>query len=110
MVRHMMASLLALLLVGAIQAADKEVKAKVVKVDVKKKVITVTVEDGAKKDYEVNDDTKFLGPKGGVSDKRMEDDRLVAGAEVTLVIAGNNRTLREVRLPERRAKGKDKDK
>jgi hypothetical protein len=54
----------------------------------------------------VNKDTKFIGPKGGVSDKGIEDDRLVPGAEVTLKVAGNNRTLHEVHLPER--KGKDK--
>jgi hypothetical protein len=86
-------------------AADKEVKGKVVKVDVKKNVITVMTEDG-KKDYDVNKDTKFIGPRGGVSKKGIEDDRLVAGAEVTLKVAGNNRTLREVHLPVRKSKNK----
>jgi hypothetical protein len=88
---------------GGLLAADKELTAKIVKVDVKKKVVTVSTEDG-KKDYDVNDDTKFIGPKGGVSDKGINDDRLVPGTEVRLVIAGNNRTLREVHLPERKAK------
>jgi hypothetical protein len=99
--------LIALLaLAGSVLAVDKEVKCKLVKVDVKKKVLTVMTEDG-KKDYDVNDDTKFIGPKGGVSDKGIEDDRLVKGAELKLVVAGNNRTLREVHLPER---SKDKAK
>ena len=90
-----------LVMAGSVLAADKEVKAKIVKVDVKKMVITVDTDDG-KKDYDVNKDTKFIGPKGGVSDKGIEDDRLEKGAEVKLVVAGNNRTLREVHLPTRK--------
>jgi len=62
--------------------------------------------DDGNKDYDVNKDTKFIGPKGGASDKGIEDDRLEPGAEVTLKVAGNNRTLHEVHLPER--KGKEK--
>lgn len=96
------ASVLVLLLPTS-TAADKELTAKLVKVDVKNNVLTVKTDDGEKK-YDVNDETKFLGPKGGVSDKGIKDDRLVAGAELKLVIAGNNRTLREVHLPERKAK------
>jgi len=53
--------------------------------------------------------TEFIGPKGGVSDKGIDDDRLVKGAELKLVVAGNNRTLREVHLPER-SKDKAKEK
>jgi hypothetical protein len=97
------ASIALLLIAGGLLAADKEVNAKVVKVDVKKKVLIVKIED-EKKEYNINDDTKFIGPKGGVSDKGINDDRLTPGAEVRLVIAGNNRTLREVHLPERKAK------
>ena len=109
MLRHSVIGLIALLaLAGSVLAVDKEVKCKLVKVDVKKKVLTVMTEDG-RKDYDVNDDTKFIGPKGGVSDKGIDDDRLVKGAELKLVVAGNNRTLREVHLPER-SKDKAKEK
>src|SRR5262249_46212835 len=105
MLRHSIAVLIALLvLASGLLAADKEVKGKLVKVDLKKKVLTVTTDNG-RKDYDVNDDTKFIGPKGGESDKGIKDDRLVRGAELRLLIAGNNRTIREVHLPER--KGKD---
>jgi hypothetical protein len=105
MFRHSIVILIALLvLASGLLAADKEVKGKLAKVDHKKRVLTVTTDDG-KKDFEVNDDTKFIGPKGGVSDKGINDDRLVRGAELRLVIAGNNRTVREVHLPER--KGND---
>lgn len=105
--RQIAALLLGLLvLAGTALAADKEVKAKLVAVDVKKMTLTVVTEEGKKIVYDVNDDTKFLGPKGGVSDKGIKDERLVKDAELKLVVAGNNRTLREVHLPERKAKGK----
>ena len=62
--------------------------------------------ESGKKDYDVNKDTKFIGQRGGVSKKGIQDDRLVPGAEVTLKVAGNNRTLREVNLPVRKSKDK----
>jgi hypothetical protein len=103
MLRRSIASLVALLLLaGGLLAADKEVKGTIVKVDVKNNVITVKTDDG-NKDYDVNKDTKFIGPKGGVSDKGIEDDRLEKGAEVKLLVAGNNKTLREVHLPMRKS-------
>ena len=98
-------SLVALLAfaVGGAVAADKQVKGKLVKVDVKKSVLTVKTADG-RKSYDVNSDTKFIGPKGGVSTKGIKDERLTPGVELTLLVAGNNRTLREVRIPERKGK------
>jgi hypothetical protein len=104
MVRYAVALLVALvLLAGNVCAQDKEVKGKVVKVDLKKKMVTVQV--GAdKKEYTLSDDTKFIGPKGGVSAEGIKDDRLVPGAEIRLVIAANNRTVREIHLPERTKK------
>jgi hypothetical protein len=102
--RHSIAGISALLvLVGSALAVDKEVKGKIVKVDVKKNIITVMTEDG-KKEYEVNKQTKFIGPKGGVSDKGIEDDRLQIGVEVRLKVADNNRTLHEVHIPAKKGK------
>src|SRR5262249_62002158 len=89
---------------GTASAADKEVKGTVVKVDVKNRTLTVKTDDG-EKTYDVNDETKFFGPKGGPAEAGLKDNRLVAGAEVKLVIAGNNKTAHEVHLPERK-KGK----
>jgi len=107
MFRHAVVGLLALLIVAvAASAADKDVKGKVIKVDIQKKTITVDTEDG-RKVYTISDNTKFIGPRGGVSDAGLKDDRLQEGAEIKLVIAGNNKTVREVHLPERK-KGKDK--
>jgi hypothetical protein len=89
------------LMAGTLLAADKEVKGTVVKVDVSKMTLTVKTDEGTKT-YTISDETKFLGPRGGASDAGIKDDRLTKGAEVTLVIAGNNRTVREVRLPMRK--------
>jgi hypothetical protein len=89
---------------GTAWTADKEVTGTVVKVDVKNKTLTVKTADG-EKTYDVNDDTKFVGPKGGASDAGLKDDRLAAGAQVKVVVAGNNKTAREIHLPERK-KGK----
>ena len=108
MLRHSIVALAAFLVLGlSVLAADKEVKCTLVKVDAKKKVITVKTADGTEHRYDVDDATKFVGPRGGVSDQGIKDDRLSKGAELTLVIAGNNRTIHEVRLPERKS---DKDK
>jgi hypothetical protein len=107
MLRHSFAVAVALLvLVGNALAADKEVKCKLVKVNMKTMVMTVVTEDGKQINYDINDDTKFLGPKGGVSELRLKDDRLAKDAELVLVVAGNNKTVREVRLPERKSKDK----
>jgi hypothetical protein len=101
MLRQAIAALLALLLLsGGLLAADKMIKASLIKVDVKKKILLVKTEDG-KKEFTANSATKFIGPRGGVSDAGIKDDRLKPGAVLTLVVAGNNKTLREVRLPER---------
>jgi len=62
--------------------------------------LTVKTDEG-NKTYDVNAETKFIGPKGGVSEKGIKDERLVAGVELKLLIAGNNKTLHEVHIPEK---------
>jgi hypothetical protein len=103
MLRHSMVALFVFCVVGSVVlAADKEVKCTLVKVDVKKNVLTVKIDDGTEHNFDVDTATKFIGPKGGMSDKGINDDRLVKGAELKLLIAGNNRTIHEVHLPERK--------
>ena len=99
MLRHATVVLVSLFVfAGGLLAADKEVKGKVVKVDAAKKMLTIKTDDG-NKEYTLSDDTKFIGPKGGLSKEGIKDERLVPGAEVKLVVAGNNKTVREVHLP-----------
>jgi hypothetical protein len=103
MLRHSLVGLTALLLLaGAALAADKEVKCKLVKADAKNNLLTVINQDGKKLDYDINANTKFIGPKGGISDLGIKDERLVKGVELKLVVAGNNRTVREVHIPTRK--------
>ena len=88
---------------GIALAADKEVMGTLVKVDVEKNVLTLKMDDG-NKNYDVNAETKFIGPRGGVCDKGIKDERLVPGVELKLLVAGNNRTLREVHILEKKSK------
>jgi hypothetical protein len=100
--RRPFAAVLAFLVIAsAVLAADKTVSVTLIKVDIKKKVLFVKDGDD-KKEYKVDAKTKFLGPKGGLSDAGIKDDRLKPGAPLELVIAGNNKTVREVHLPERK--------
>jgi hypothetical protein len=102
MLRRSVATLLTFLFIAsAVLAADKTYNVTLIKVDVKKKVLFV--KDGEdKKEYTVDSKTKFLGPKGGLSEAGIKDDRLKPGAALELVVAGNNKTVREVHLPERK--------
>jgi hypothetical protein len=107
MARRSIAVVLALLVAAGIAlAADKEVRCKLIRVDVNKNVLTVTTEDGKTEHFEVNENTKFIGPKGGLSERGIKDERLVRGVELKLVIAGNNRTIHEVHIPERNSRDK----
>ncbi len=107
MLRHaVLGTIVLVLFAGSAPAADKEVKGTVVKVDLKNNTLTIKTDDGNKV-YDINEKTKFLGPKGGVSAEGIKDDRLVAGAEVKVIVAGNNKTAHEVHLPIR-TKGKEK--
>src|ERR1700722_18680086 len=102
MLRRPVAALLILLfMASAALAADKAFTATLIKVEVRKKLLVVKVGD-EKKEYSIDAKTKFIGPKGGLSDAGIKDDRLKPGAALELVIAGNNKTVREVHLPERK--------
>jgi len=90
----------------AIKAAPKEVTGKVKSVNEEKGTVVLTV-DGKDMTFEVNKDTKFVGPLGGVSEKGLKDDRMAKGNEVTVIVDG--KTLKEVKLP-RRTGDKEEDK
>ncbi|MCI0455992.1 MAG: hypothetical protein L0Z62_03305 [Gemmataceae bacterium] len=90
---------------------EVEITGKVKDVDLKKKAFTITLTEGGKdRTFLVNNTTKFVGPKGGVSKEGLEDDRMAKGYEVKVVAAADSKTAREVRLPVRKPKAADKDK
>jgi hypothetical protein len=109
MLRHVVVGIIALVLAGGTvwaQGKDKDVRGTLVKVDAKNNTLTIKTSAGDRT-YEVNDSTKFVGPKGGAADAGLKDERLVPGVMLRVVVAANNRTAREVHIPERK-KGKDK--
>ena len=77
----------------------KETTVTVMKVDAEKKTIRVRTGEGKQMDLKVGDDTSFIGPRGGISDQGIKDDRLRTGAIVKVVMDGKN--LKEVHLPYR---------
>lgn len=88
------------------------VEGRIVAVDVDNRRFTVQLKSsGRKQEVTVAEDTQFIGPRGGVSDRGIKDDRLMPGAEVTLVFAPGGRALKEVHLPYRDdIEGREKDK
>ena len=89
----------------------KEIKGTITKVDVDKMSFSIKTEDGKTMDFKVDDDVKFIGPRGGVSKMGIKDDRVKVGAEVKLTMDSTGKTLKEVHLPRRGGgtdKGKDK--
>jgi hypothetical protein len=117
-----LAGVVVLVLAGSLLAADPKgpkdsrepadtqgVKAKVVRVDAAKKVLTVTLETGKAMDYTITPATKFIGPRGGVSAEGLKDDRLAPGAEVRLVPTPGSHMLKEVHLPVRKRTRKGPD-
>jgi hypothetical protein len=93
------------------QDPPQGVEAKVVKVDAAKMTAMVELAGGRRQEIRITEKTKFIGPRGGVSDQGIKDDRFVAGAEVRLVLDAAGRTATEVHLPYRKSEDKpDKDK
>lgn len=123
MVRKSVAVVVSLLVAASLLAAQtkdkdqqkdtkdaKQVKATVVKVDADKKTLTVKMADGKTQTLTIGDDTKFLGPRGGVSTDKLKDDRLTPGAEVGLVMGTGGKTVKEVHLPVRKGDKKEAEK
>ena len=81
-----------------------EIVGKLTKLDVDKKTFTIETEDGKKHDLTIGDDTEFLGPRGGKSDKGIKDDRFVVGHEIKVTTSGNGKVVEEIRLPYRKDK------
>jgi len=84
----------------------KELKgtaAKITKIDLEKKLITV---EANKKTVvlSVSDTTKFVGPRGGPSDDGIKDDRVFVGSEVRYVLDSTGKSLAELHLPYREKK------
>src|SRR5262245_39691902 len=93
---------LAVCAAGLAAQGEKEVVGKVKAVDLKKQSVTLTTEGGKDRAFRVDEKTRFVGPRGGVSKDGLKDDRLAKGSEVKVTPAPDGKTAREVRLPVRK--------
>ncbi len=99
--------------VGSLEGQDKkaplgvkEIVGKVKVVDMTKKTFTITLADGKDRLFQVKPETKFVGPKGGVSKEGLTDDRMAKGYEIKVTPAKDEKVAAVVKLPLRKSKGK----
>ena len=59
--------------------------------------------------FKVDEQTKFIGPKGGKGDG-LKDDRMEKGNEVKILPSTDGKLAMEVHLPFRKKAASDKDK
>ncbi len=123
MLRLLLSSLLGLALLCGSAAAQKDAPkkdapakeepkghtVKVKSVDEKTHMLVVTTAEGKSLTFKIEKEIKIVGPRGGVSDDRLKDDRLAAGHEVTLFYGTDGKTLKEIKLGFRK-KAPEKDK
>jgi len=84
----------------------KSVAGEVTIIDVLKGTITVGFAGGKSQTFIVNDDTKFVGPKGGsrgLGKPGMKDETMTKGAAVRVIFAQDEKVALEVHLPARGA-------
>jgi hypothetical protein len=79
-----------------------EVVGKVKAVDLGKKSFTITTATGKDRTFLVDEKTRFVGPRGGLSKEGPKDDRLAKGSEVKVTPAPDGKTAVEVKLPSRK--------
>jgi len=70
--------------------------ARVIKVDVKKRVVHVEFHDGKKEELTLGKEVEFLGPKGGKAD--IKDDRLVEGKTIKVVHDKEGKVVKQIHL------------
>jgi hypothetical protein len=86
---------------------SKGTAAKVLAVDVEKGTAQVQTEDGKKRTLQIDEDVAFLGPRGGVSAKKIKDDRFAAGSEVRIEFDAAGKKVKVIHLPVRKSADKD---
>jgi hypothetical protein len=88
-------------------AGATELKAKVVRVDVAKGILTVE-DAGKERDFKVTAETQIVGPRGAANKERLKDERFAPGWEMKLTIAPDGKKLLKIQLPLRKEKKADK--
>jgi hypothetical protein len=97
--RQLAGVLVGVIFCSAASAADDQkteikggIEAKVKKVDVDAKTLTVTTEQGRVRTFTINDETTMVGPRGGKVRRGLKDPRFHEGLSVTIVAEGNTAT------------------
>jgi vacuolar-type H+-ATPase subunit H len=90
------------------KTGGKEMTATVLKVDPEKNTIRVRTRDGKQTDLMIDDETQFIGPRGGASKDGIKDDRLRVGAQLKVVMDG--KSVKEIHLPYRNVRERLQDK
>lgn len=95
-IRQVLALLALLVLAGAGRAADREIKGKLIEVDVDDKSVTVETDRGKKMEFAIGSASKVYDSKG-VSHFGFKDARLKPGASVKIVLPeGKGTTIKEL--------------
>lgn len=125
MFRLLLSALLALGVLGAPASAQQKdapkkdapakaepAKGQVVKVksvDDKTKTLVVVTPDGKTMTFKVEKEVNIVGPRGGKREDRLKDDMMAPGSEITLFMAADGKSLKEIKLSVRKpAPPKDK--
>jgi hypothetical protein len=88
-------------------AKGQDVKVK--SVDPKTNTLIVTTSQGKTLTFKVDRSVDIVGPRGGKSEDGLKDERLSAGSEITLFLAADMKTLKQIKLGFRK-KAPEKDK
>jgi hypothetical protein len=88
--------------VGESKKDVRGIKGKVTKVDIERKTVWITTDEGKKMEFSIGDNTEFIGPRGGISKEKIKDGRFVTGAEITIVTSANGKAVEEIHLPYRK--------
>lgn len=83
-------------------AREKGTKATVVRVDLDKGAAQIDI-GGKKSEIKITEDVVFYGPLGGISDKKIKDDRFIAESEIVIVYDASGKTVKEIHLPYRKS-------
>ncbi len=78
-------------------AADKELKGSILQLDLTAKMVAIQTETG-KKTFALVGPTRVLDARGAESKEGLKDKRLIAGAEVKLVLTVTGKTVREIHI------------
>ena len=77
---------------------DKEVVGKIKEVSVTKKTFVLTLEDKSERVFQVNKETKFIGPRGSDREDGLQDPCMSEGYQVRVVPAADEKVAKEVKL------------